>query len=185
MLHSTTVPATAQTAWPLWWKTSGMSAMVNAGETKLLAFAIPGNIDQDSVAHKLSVGDGVQYGGERLDITEVYKPGYSFTKAGFPQGSVKPGVLIVAYKASTADPYTLQAVAVANVVGLRLQDAMDVKDAILPAPDATVKSDSDKPVTVVTPVGEGIPDTINQLTQFAVVGGLVVLGIMAFKKFAR
>lgn len=183
MIHATTVPATAQAAWPLWWKTSGMGAIVNAGDTKLLAFAIPSNIDQDSVSHKLSVGDAVQYGGEKVAITEVYKAGFTFDKAGYVQGSVKAGVVIIAYKAETADPYTLQAVGIANVLGLRLQDAIDIKDAILPLP--SVKQNEDKPPVVVTPVGSGIPDTINQATQFVVVGGLVVLGYMAFKKFGR
>lgn len=186
MIHATTVPATAQANWPQWWRTSGMGIMLNAGDTKFVAFTIPASVDMDAVSSKLAVGDVVQYGGESIAITEVYKAGYDFNKVGYPQGSVKGGTLIVFYKAITADPYTLQAVALANVAGLRLQDSIAIENAILEKPKTTVTGDSPvKTPAVVTPVGEGLPDTINQLSQFAIIGGLVVLGIMAFKKYAR
>lgn len=186
MIHATTVPATAQANWPQWWRTSGMGVMINAGDTKFVAFTIPASVDIDAVSSKLAVGDVVQYGSESISITEVYKAGYDFAKTGYPQGSVKAGTLVYFYKANTPDPYTLQAVAIAGVIGLRLQDSIAIEQAILAKP-AIVKTD-DSPVkkpTVVTPVGEGIPDTINQLSQFLIIGGLVVLGIMAFKKYAR
>lgn len=186
MIHATTVPATAQANWPQWWRTSAMGIMINAGDTKFVAFTIPASVDQDAVASKLSVGDVVQYGSESIAITEVYKAGYDFNKTGYPQGSVKGGTLIVFYKALTPDPYTLQAVAIANVAGLRLQDSIAIEHAILEKPKTSVSNDSPvKEPAVVTPVGQGLPDTINQLSQFAIIGGLVVLGIMAFKKFAR
>lgn len=186
MIHATTVPATAQANWPQWWKTAGMGVMVNAGDTKFVALTIPASVDMDAVSHKLSVGDVVQYGSESVAITEVYKAGFDFNKVGYPQGSVKGGTLIYFYKAVSADPYTLQAVAIVNVIGLRLQDMIAIENAILASP-IKVKTENSpvKEPVVVTPVGEGIPDTINQLSQFAIIGGLVVLGIMAFKKYAR
>lgn len=186
MIHATTVPATAQANWPQWWRTSGMGVMLNAGDTKFVAFTIPASVDQDVVSSKLSVGDVVQYGSESLAITEVYKAGYDFNKEGYPQGSLKGGTLVVFYKALTADPYTMQAVAISNVVGMRLQDSIAIENAILEKPKTSKKDDSPvKTPAVVTPVGEGLPDTINQLSQFAIIAGLVVLGIMAFKKYAR
>lgn len=186
MIHATTVPATAQANWPQWWKTAGMGVMLNPGDTKFVAFTIPASVDIDVVSSKLAVGDVVQYGSESLAITEVYKAGYDFNKVGYPKGSVKAGTLIVFYKAVTGDPYTLQAVAIANVAGLRLQDSIAIETAILPAPATSKNNDSPvKEPAVVTPVGEGLPDTINQLSQFAIIAGLVVLGIMAFKKYAR
>lgn len=186
MIHATTVPATAQANWPQWWRTSGMGIMLNAGDTKFVAFTIPASVDIDAVSGKLAVGDVVQYGSESVAITEVYKAGYDFNKVGYPQGSVKAGTLIVFYKAQTADPYTLQAVAIANVAGLRLQDSLAIETAILETPVKVKTVDSPvKEPAVVLPVGEGLPDTINQLSQFMIIGGLVVLGIMAFKKYAR
>ena len=186
MIHATTVPASAQANWPQWWRTSGMGVMVNAGDTKFVAFTIPASVDIDAVSSTLAVGDVVQYGSESIAITEVYKAGYDFNKVGYPQGSVKASTIVYFYKAQTADPYTLQAVAIANVIGLRLQDSLAIETAILEKPKTTVTNDSPvKKPAVVTPVGEGLPDTINQLSQFAIIGGLVVLGIMAFKKYAR
>lgn len=186
MLHATTVPATAQPTWPVWWKSSGMSTFVKAGEMKYCFFAIPTMLDIDQVAAKLSTGDGIQFGQSRLDIVEVYKPGFDFKKTGFPAGSVKPGIIGIFWKAQSDNPYTMQTVAVANILGLRLMDAIAVESAILPQAEKIKVADSPvKQPAVVTPVGEGLPDTINQLTQLALVGGLVVLGILAFKKFAR
>lgn len=186
MIHATTVPATAQANWPQWWRTAGMGIMLNVGDVKFVAFTIPASVDIDAVSSKLAVGDVVQYGSESIAITEVYKAGYDFNKVGYPQGSVKGGTLIFFYKSLSAEPYTLQAVAIANVIGLRLQDSIAIENAILASP-AKVKTE-DSPVknpAVVTPVGEGLPDTINQLSQLAIIGGLVALGIMAFKKYAR
>lgn len=163
-----------------------MGVMLNAGDTKFVAFTIPASVDIDAVSSKLAVGDVVQYGSESIAITEVYKAGYDFNKVGYPQGSVKAGTIVYFYKAQTADPYTLQAVAIANVIGLRLQDSLAIETAILEKPKTSKTDDSPvKTPAVVTPVGEGLPDTINQLSQFAIIGGLVVLGIMAFKKYAR
>lgn len=183
MLHSTTVSPIASPAWPQWWKTVGMTTTVKIGESKLVAFLVPSNLDLDSIARILSTGDSIAYGGEKLDIISVYKPGFDFDMPPL-HGSVKPGILIIGYKAVTGDPYTLQAQAIASVLGLRLVDIVNIADAILPAP--SIKP-SDKPAkdVVVQPVGEGLPDTINQFTQLLVVGGLVVLGVLAFKRFAR
>ena len=184
MLHATTVPASAQVSWPTWWKTSGMTVNVAVGDIKPLAFVIPASVDMDAVSSRLAVGDSIQYGGEKITITEVYKAGFTFDKADYPKGNVKAGTLVIFYKSDTGDPYTMQAVAVATTLGLRLQDTIDAKNAILPVSVKETPPPKDSVITV-TPTGSGLPDTINQLSQFAIIGGLVVLGIMAFQRYAR
>lgn len=164
-----------------------MSVMVAAGNVKYAFFSIPAS-DIDKVSSKLAVGDQIVYGSEKITLTEVYKAGFDFDKAGYPRGSVKPLTIGIFYKADTPDPYTLQAQAIANVLGTTLAQSIAVESAILPLPNVVKKDDDGVPVkkpNVVTPVGEGLPDTINQLSQFVIIGGLVVIGYMAFKKYAR
>ena len=180
MILSTTVPATAQNSWPYWWKTSGMNVALKPGDTKHVFFTLAPE-KMEMASNKLSVGDIIQYGGKSITITEVYKAGFNFSKAGYPQGNVKADTVGIFYKSDANDVYTLQAQAVANVLGVRLQDSIAAETAILPLPMEAKKPDA----ITVTPVGAGLPDTINQLTQLLVVGGLVVIGFLAFKKFAR
>lgn len=187
MNHATTVPATAQPSWPYWWKTAGMGVMLKAGDTKFVFYSIPAE-QVDKVSSKLAVGDTIQYGSEKITITEVYKAGFTFDKAGYPRGSIKPATIGIFYKADTPDPYTLQAQAISNILGLTLASSIAVEAAVLELPNVVKQDDTGTPVknpVVVTPVGEGLPDMINQLSQFMIIGGLVVIGYMAFKKYAR